>query len=298
MGEVVAFDPPTHARVLIPHVDDLGVSHGANRAFALLSGLGFVTCGSVMPPCAWFPEVVELAKERPALDVGVHLTLTSESRACRWRPISTASRASGLLDGDGYMWPDVASLRRHADRGALETELRAQLEAALDAGLDVTHLDTHMGAAAAPEFAAIYVALGREYRLPVLICRDSVSYDSVLEMGPIDRAFYDRLVAELDREGLPLIDRFAMGLAMRHRTCDDAYRHMVRHAARGLTFLSLHCNAPGEIEHMHPDDAAWRIAEYELFQEPDFLSWAAARNVQLTGFRPIRDRYRQDLKKP
>jgi hypothetical protein len=89
-----------------------------------------------------------------------------------------------------------------------------------------------------------------------------------------------------------------MGLAMRHRTCDDAYRHMVRHAARGLTFLSLHCNAPGEIEHMHPDDAAWRIAEYELFQEPDFLSWAAARNVQLTGFRPIRDRYRQDLKKP
>ena len=216
--------------VLIPHVDDLGVSHGANVALVELAGLGFVTCGSVMPPCAWFPEMVLLAKERPALDVGVHLTLTSESRACRWRPISTASPASGLLDGDGYMWPDVPSLRHHADRGAVETELRAQIEAALGAGLDVTHLDTHMGAAAAPEFAAIYVALGREYRLPVLLARDSASYDSVLAMGPVDRGLYADLIAELDAERAPLIDRFAMGLAMRHLSCADAYRDMVRHA--------------------------------------------------------------------
>ena len=171
-----------------------------------------------MVPCAWFPEMVDLAKQRPALDVGVHLTLTSKSRACRWRPISTTSRKSGLLDGDGYMWPDVPSVRRHGDRGAVEAELRAQIEAALAAGLDVTHLDTHMGAAAAPEFAGIYVALGREYRLPVLIPRQSVTYDSVLELGPVDRSFYDRLVRELARAGAPVVDRFAMGLAMRDRT--------------------------------------------------------------------------------
>jgi chitin disaccharide deacetylase len=283
--------------VLIPHVDDLGVSHGANKAFLELAGLGFVTCGSVMPPCAWFPEMVAMAKERPALDVGVHLTLTSESRACRWRPISTTSRTSGLLDDDGYMWPDVPSLRHHADRAALETELRAQIEAVLGAGLDVTHLDTHMGAAAAPEFAAIYVALGREYRLPVLLTRDSASYDSVLAMGPVDRSFYERLIADLEGEGVPVIDRFAMGLAMRHLSCEDAFRHMVAHAAPGTTFLSLHCNAPGDIEDLHPNDADWRIAEYRLLQEPRFLSWVAAQDVQLTGFRPIRDRYRKDLAK-
>jgi hypothetical protein len=283
--------------VLIPHVDDLGVSHGANQAFAELCGLGFVTCGSVMPPSSWFPEIVEMAKERPALDVGVHLTLTSESRACRWRPISTASPASGLLDGDGYMWPDVPSLRRHADRGALETELRAQIEAARAAGLDITHLDTHMGAAAAPEFAAIYVALGREYRLPVLLNRDSASYDSVLAMGPLDRGFYGDLIEELDGEGVPLVDRFAMGLAMRHLSCEEALRHMVRHAAPGITFLSLHCNAPGDIEAMHPNDADWRIAEYKLLQQPDFLAWVAAQEIHLAGFRAIRDRYRDGLTK-
>ncbi|MEM7025515.1 MAG: ChbG/HpnK family deacetylase, partial [Pseudomonadota bacterium] len=40
--------------ILIPHVDDLGVCHGANRAFVELASLGFVTCGSVMVPCGWF----------------------------------------------------------------------------------------------------------------------------------------------------------------------------------------------------------------------------------------------------
>jgi predicted glycoside hydrolase/deacetylase ChbG (UPF0249 family) len=283
--------------VLIPHVDDLGVSHGANQAFIELAGLGFVTCGSVMPPCAWFPEMVAMAKEWPALDVGVHLTLTSESRACRWRPISTASRASGLLDGDGYMWPDVPSVRRHAEPAAVEAELRAQIEAALDAGLDVTHLDTHMGTAAAPEFAAIYVALGRDYQLPILLNRDSASYDSVLALGPVERGFYGSLIAQLESEGVPLVDRFAMGLAMRDLSCAEAYRHIVEDAVPGITFVSLHCNAPGDIEDLHPNDADWRIAEYRLFQDPDFLSWVAAQKVQLAGFKPTRDRYRADLAK-
>jgi hypothetical protein len=284
---------PLERPALIPHVDDLGVNHGANRAFVELAEQGFVTCGSVMPPCGWFSEMVDLAKERPSLDVGVHLTLNSESKACRWRPISTASRRSGLLDDDGFMWPDVPALRHHAERAAVETELRAQIEAALGAGLDVTHLDTHMGAAAAPEFAEIYVALGRHYQLPVLLCRNSPSYDSVLGMGPIDRSFYDRLIAELEDEGVPLIDHFAMGLAMRHRPCEDAFHHMVEQALPGITYLSLHCSTPGEVEEMHPHDATWRIAEYHLFQEPDFLRWVAAQDVRLGGFRAIRDRYRE-----
>ena len=181
---------------MIPHVDDVAVGHGANRAFVELAGKGFVTTGSVMVPCPWFPEIVALAKEQPALDLGVHLTLTSESRACRWRPISTTARVSGLIDADGFMWPDVPALRRHAHKGAVEAECRAQIEAALAAGLDVTHLDTHMGAAAAPEFAE-HLCRARSRVPPAGRCspRDVASYISVLDLGPVDPAFYDQLVA-------------------------------------------------------------------------------------------------------
>jgi chitin disaccharide deacetylase len=286
---------PAGTRVVIPHVDDVAVGHGANRAFVDLAEGGFVTTGSAMVPCPWFAEIVELAKEQAELDLGVHLTLTSESRSCRWRPISTTAKVSGLIDGDGYMWPDVPALRRHAHRGAVEAECRAQIEAALAAGLDVTHLDTHMGAAAAPEFAEIYLALGREYRLPVLLPRHAATYTSLLDLGPVDREFYDRLTGRLEAEGLPLIDRFAMGLAMRQHSCEQAYRQMVGEAAAGVTYLSLHCSTPGEVERMHPSDAAWRIAEYELFQDPGFLDWVASQEVERIGFRVIRDRYRETV---
>jgi chitin disaccharide deacetylase len=291
LGIALGYAPD--ARVLIPHIDDVGVCHGANRAFAELAGQGFVTTASVMVPCPWFPETADLVREQPGLDLGVHLTLTSESRACRWRPISTTSRSSGLIDDDGFMWPDVPSVRRHAERRAVETELRAQIEAALAAGIDVTHLDTHMGAAAAPEFVEIYLALGREYRLPILLPERIETYVSVLDMGPIDTALYPQLQAEARATNMPVIDEFAMGLAMRHLGCEEAFRHMVAQAAPGVTYVSLHCSTPGEVERLHPHDAEWRIAEYRLFDDPAFLDWVAGQEVELIGFRPIRDLYRE-----
>jgi hypothetical protein len=284
---------PPDTRVLIPHIDDVGVCHGANRAFVDLAGQGFVTTASVMVPCPWFPEIVDLVREQPELDLGVHLTLTSESRACRWRPISTTSPKSGLIDQDGFMWPDVPSVRRHAERRAVEKELRAQIEAALTARIDVTHLDTHMGVAAAPEFVETYLELGREYRLPVLLPQNIESYVSVLDMGPLDTERYPRLIAAADGAGMPAIDTFAMGLAMRHLACGDAYRQMIEQAAPGVTYVSLHCSTPGEVERLHPQDADWRIAEYQLFDDPDFLAWVAAQKVELIGFRPIRELYRE-----
>jgi hypothetical protein len=281
---------PPDARILIPHIDDVGVCHGANRAFIELAGQGFVTTASVMVPCPWFPETVDLAREQPELDLGVHLTLTSESRACRWRPISTTARTSGLIDPDGFMWPDVPSVRRHADRRAVETELRAQIEAALAARIDVTHLDTHMGVAAAPEFVEIYLELGRAYRLPVLLPECIESYVGVLDMGPLDPELYPRLLADA---AMPAIDLFAMGLAMRHLGCEEAFRQMVEQAAPGVTYVSLHCSTPGEVERLHPQDADWRIAEYRLFDQPDFLDWVARQSVDLIGFRPIRELFRK-----
>jgi hypothetical protein len=70
---------------------------------------------------------------------------------------------------------------------------------------------------------------------------------------------------------------------------------MVGEAPAGVTYLSLHCSTPGEVERMHPSDAAWRIAEYELFQDPGFLDWVASQEVERIGFRVIRDRYRETV---
>ena len=118
---------------MVIHEDDVGMSHGANMAFVELSKLGTCSSGSVMVPCPWFPEAAAIAKADPALDVGVHLTLTSEQTPYRWRPLTAPPRSAGMTDEQGYFWPDVPRARR-ADPVAVETELRAQIDTAARGG--------------------------------------------------------------------------------------------------------------------------------------------------------------------
>ena len=161
---------------IVLHQDDVGMCHGANVAFSELSNLGSITSGSVMVPCPWFREAAEMAATNKKLDLGVHLTLTAEKEFYRWRPLTSAGKSSGLVDDDGYMWRDVSSVRRNANIEAVALELRAQIDFALASGFDVTHLDAHMGVTLAPEFCAIYISLGAEYRLPVLLTKKLSQY--------------------------------------------------------------------------------------------------------------------------
>src|SRR3954464_5685648 len=146
------------ARAAILHVDDLGMCHAGNQAFLALAARGLATCGSVMVPCPWLRETAEARAPAPARAPGTPLPLTSEWRHYRWAPISTRSRASGLIDDDGYFWRDLDSLRRHLVPEAAEAELRAQVEVALAAGLRPTHCDAHMAGAMLPELLGCHVA--------------------------------------------------------------------------------------------------------------------------------------------
>ncbi len=280
------------ARLLIAHLDDVGMCHGANRAMLELAGKGIVTCGSVMVPCPWFPEIAQAYRFRRDLDLGVHLTLTSEWQGYRWRPLIGSVRSSGLVDDDGYMWRNCVLLRRHLDRRAAEEELRAQIETALSAGIDVTHLDTHMGAAAIPELVDIYLSLGRDYRLPVLLPRRIASYLDRLKLGAVHPEQYREHLAALEAEGAQFVDHFRMTLGVPSSEADTAYRRLIAELPQGVTFLSLHANAPGDIETIVPDRAHWRTDEYRILADPEFAAFVRAQEVELVGMRALRAQLR------
>ncbi len=241
------------SRAVILHVDDLGMCHGANRAFLSLAARGLVTCGSVMVPCPWFREIAEAAAADPALDVGVHLTLTSEWATYRWAPISTTSRTSGLIDNDGYFWRDLALLRRHLVPEAAAIELRAQVDRAMAAGLRPTHLDAHMAAAMLPELLPTHVSLAREHDMIPVLPRS-------IRFAP-DPAAYDQAVAALEAAGFALPDHFRGTLPVAASAAPDAYREMIETLPDGVTHIALHCTAPGEIEAIAPDHAGWRTQD-------------------------------------
>lgn len=266
-------------RAVIPHVDDLGGSHGANQAFLELARAGRVTCGSVIVPGPWFREIVEAACADPLLDLGVHLTLTSEWATCRWAPISTVSRASGLIDDDGYFWRDLEGVRRHLVPEAAEAELRAQIERALSSGMRPTHVDAHMAAAMLPELLDAHVRLGRDYGLFPVLPR-SITW-------PPDLLAYRATIDRLDAQGEKVVDHCRGTLAVQPGELADRWTEILHDLPEGLTHLALHCTPPGDFSALSSQHALWRYAEYELFMSGAFERLLAAEGIAVIGMRAL-----------
>lgn len=270
------------SRTLVIHHDDLGASHSANLAFVELFDLGLVSAGSVMVPCPWFPELARIARDRPALDIGVHLTLTAEFETFRWRPLTGVS-TNGLTDADGFMprrSMDVAG----ADRAAVEAEFRAQIETALAAGIDVTHLDTHMFTAALPGFLEIYVRMGRDYRLPVVLPAAA----GRLGADPLEAAAGLADMAARQNQGFDgvIVTPFGGGVPDA-----SAYRGLFAGLPDGLSYGAFHFTAPGDIA-MYAPDAAIRINEYELCRTGIFAAMLDELDIATTGMGCFRDAMR------
>lgn len=279
-------------RSAVFHADDLGMSHGANAAFAELSAFGTITAGSVMVPCPWFSELAAMARADPTLDIGVHLTLTSEMPGYRWRPLTHPPASAGLTDPAGYFHAEVATLRRLAQPAAVEAELRAQIDAALAAGIDVTHLDDHMGAVLAPEFAEIYVRIATDYRLPLVMCPAFSAYGGQHNLQGVTETAFAPGVALARSTGQILFDRIAETNWHPNGPPGAAARAMITRLPEGLSFLALHVTRPGDIDAIDPGFHRVRTAEYAHYRREDFRDWLVAQDISLQGMRPLRAAFR------
>lgn len=275
------------SRTVILHADDVGMCHGANQAFLQLARAGAIDCGSVMVPCPWFAGIAEQAAADPSLDLGVHLTLTSEWFPYRWGPIT---RGPSLRDAHGFFPRDVPSLRAQADAGEAEAEMQAQIERALAAGIDVTHLDTHMGAALVPELLPATLRMAKKFRLPLLLPRRIEEYLSVLRLGLVDPASYAAAVADSPIDGFRMTPGHVPGEA------GETYRRLLLEVGGGTTFVALHPNLAGDIETIeagHPrQQPRWRIEETALFASMAPARWLAEAGIRRSGMRALRDRLR------
>ena len=106
LGERLGFKPTD--KILIINGDDVGVSHAANAATIDALENGLMTSATIMVPCPWFPEIAAYAKAHPTADFGLHLTHTAEWKGFKWGPVASKSEVPGLVDPQGYLWPDVA----------------------------------------------------------------------------------------------------------------------------------------------------------------------------------------------
>ena len=212
---------------------------------------------------------------------GVHLTLTSEWDTCRWGPVSTVSPASGLIDGDGYFWRDLESVRRHLVVEAAETEMRAQIERAVSAGMAPTHLDAHMGVAMMPELLPAMIRLGREFGMVPVLPR-TIGW-------VVDVELYRGVVEELRGAGAPVVDHCRGTLAVDEAGLEPGWAALVGGLGAGVTHLALHCTAPGDFRGMAPGHAGWREREYALFASGAVAALLERAGVATMGLRGMQE---------
>ena len=275
------------ASVVVVHVDDLGMSDAANRG-GLEALDGAATCGSVMVPCPAFEAIAAIARERPDLDLGVHLTLNAEYESWRWPPLR--NDVPGLASPDGGMWRTTAEMAEHARPDEVDRELRAQIDRALASGIDVTHLDAHMGTVFQTPFVAVYAGLARDYRLPVFLPR--VNREVLERAGLSDAARkYLDLVEGLESEGIPVFDHFnAASLGFEPGTGADHNRARLDTLGPGLSYLIIHAALGGtELESITPD---WRQRDEE---RRIYSDGTLARALSDAGFRTLGMRRLRDL---
>ena len=117
LTSAVADEPNGGKRYLIIHTDDAGMSHSVNQRDDQRDGEWNCLLGEHHGPLPWLPEFAAYARQNPDKDYGIHLTVNSEFKNYRWRPVSPQDKVPSLLDEDGYMYRGVRSSRRQCPRG-------------------------------------------------------------------------------------------------------------------------------------------------------------------------------------
>jgi predicted glycoside hydrolase/deacetylase ChbG (UPF0249 family) len=145
-------------RILIVNADDFGQSAGVNRGVARAHEEGIVTAATLMVRWPAAREAAAYARERPQLDVGLHLDLGE------WY----------FVEGE---WRARYEVLDTADADAVEAEVEAQLDAFQGLlGREPTHLDSHQHVHRQQPVRSILRRAGQRLGVPVRDLAPRVRY--------------------------------------------------------------------------------------------------------------------------
>lgn len=131
-------------KVLIPNADDFGFTRDVNEGIVQAHRQGILTATTLMATGPAFEHAVELARQNPRLDVGVHLV---------------------LVDSAGFP-PTLPGLILSLGKIQIYDQLMRQVRRVVDAGIQPTHLDTHKHTHLLPQVFNAVVRIAQEFHIP------------------------------------------------------------------------------------------------------------------------------------
>jgi predicted glycoside hydrolase/deacetylase ChbG (UPF0249 family) len=281
--ERLGHDPD--ARLLVVHADDLGLAPGINTAFVRGHESGLINSGSAMVPCPGFTEIAAFARAHPQADIGLHLTLTCPKVAAPWGPVAAVSEVSSLVDQRGCFheyWKSATAIRLDE----VETELRAQIERAIESGLRPSHLDSHQFLLQRrnAKLFEIFVQLGHEYELPLLVSREWFASNPYLQTFAIP--------------GTIILDRVCTIVpSVPPQKWSEFYCGEIKKLPSGVSEILIHPAQDSDglrdfFQGRQEWGAAWRQRDLDFFTGDEFASLLKDENIELITWREIVSRLR------
>ena len=248
---------------IIVNADDFGLSSGVNRGIVRAWKEGILTSASLMPAGGAFEEAVELARENPGLQVGLHLTLV------QGRGVLPPHEIPGLVDGDGNFTDNpVAAGMRYFFLKTLRPQLKKEIEAQIlrvrRTGLPLTHLDGHLNIHMQPVVFDILAELMpkhgiKTFRLTREDLAANLAFDRSRQTGKQVDAF---IFSRLARRCRPVLERLVIasagevrGLLNSGRMTEWYLLDTLRRLKKPLTEIYFHpgCLPCDEIRRWMPD---------------------------------------------
>lgn len=174
---------------VIINADDFGLSEGINLGIIKAHREGVVTSTSAAVNGDFFEQGLNLLKQTPKLDVGIHLNLTAG------KPISSPHECKTLLDKNGRFFNYSSFVQRlllkRINPEEIKRELRAQLERFLSHIPVCSHINSHKHIGYIPAVLDTVLELAQEFKIKRMRLPMETK---MLSLNPFQRRFLKRYV--------------------------------------------------------------------------------------------------------
>lgn len=190
------------------------------------------------------------------------------------------------------MWDSVEEVVEHASPTEVQKEIAAQLRRAQKMGLKPTHLDSHMGTLFFPTFIPVYVQLGIDSDIPILLPGGHLQYVGESEEVA---AMADR-VCELAEKvwdaGLPVIDDVVSD-TYDWKSFEEKKSRVIgvlRDMKPGITEIIVHCTRPTELFEHISSSGDNRLNDLLVVKDNDVKKVIEDEGIVLTTWRELKER--------